>query len=166
MVGDLAGDDLRLVHVAAQLVVVAGHLQRGLDGLRAAAGEEHAVEVAGGELGDLRGQLDRRRVRVGPVRVEAQLAGLVGARLGDVLAAVADVHAEQRAEPVEVALALVVPDVAAVALDDHRDLVLLAVGAHAAEVQPQMTLGELLQATRSRGGARRHELSFSNPSGH
>ena len=55
------------------------------------------------------------RVRVGPVREEAQLAGLVGARLGDVGAAVADVHAEQRREPVEVALAVLVVDVAALA---------------------------------------------------
>src|SRR5215210_1224727 len=48
--------------VAAQLVVLARHLPGGLDGLGAARGEEHPVEVTGGELGDLHGQLDRARV--------------------------------------------------------------------------------------------------------
>jgi adenosylmethionine-8-amino-7-oxononanoate aminotransferase len=37
VVGDLAGDDLRLVRVARELVVLAGELERGLDRLAAAA---------------------------------------------------------------------------------------------------------------------------------
>ena len=61
-----------------------------------------------GASGDPRGELDRARVRVGPGREEAELLGLVGAGLGDVVAAVADVHAEQRAEAVQVALAVLV----------------------------------------------------------
>ena len=123
VVGELARDDLVAARVAGELVVLAAELERRVDGLRAAGGEEDAVEVAGGELGDARGELDRLRVRVVPVRVEAELLGLVGAGLGDVAAAVADVHAEQGGEPVEVALAVLVVDVAPVAADDDRDLV-------------------------------------------
>ena len=115
VVGELARDDLVAAGVAGELVVLAAELERGVDGLGAAGGEEDAVEVAGGELGDARGELDRLRVRVVPVRVEAELPGLVGAGLGDVAAAVADVHAEQGGEPVEVALAVLVLDVAPVA---------------------------------------------------
>ena len=54
-------------------VVGLRELPRRLDRLRAAGGEEHAVEVPRRELGDARGQLDRARVRVAPVRVEAEL---------------------------------------------------------------------------------------------
>ena len=158
MVGGLARDDLRLVGRALELVVLAGQLERGLDGLRAAAGEEDAVEVAGCERGDAGRELDRRRVRVGPVGEEAQLARLVGARLGDVVAPVADVDAEQRTERVEVALAVVVPDVAALAAGDDRDLMILAVAAHAGEMQPQVALGELLQVGSRRRFGRRHAL--------
>ena len=75
-----------------------------------------------------------------------ELLRLVGARLRDVGAAVADVRAEQRAEAVEVAVAVLVPDVAALAADDDRHLGAVLVGAHAAEVHPQMALGELLRA--------------------
>ena len=62
-------------------VVGLRELPRRLDRLRAAGGEEHAVEVARRELGDARGQLDRARVRVAPVRVEAELLRLRGRRL-------------------------------------------------------------------------------------
>ena len=123
VVGDLAGDDLRLVRVAGELVVLARELDRGLDRLAAAAGEEHAVQVTGREIGDARGQLDGGRVRVGPVGEELQVLGLVGARLGDVGPAVADVHAEESGQAVEVAVALLVPDVAALPADDDRDVV-------------------------------------------
>ena len=128
---------------------------------RAARGEEDAVEVARGERGDLRGELDRPRVGVGPGREEAELLGLVGAGLRDVGAAVPDVHAEERAERVEVAVAVLVPDVAAVALDDHRDLGAAVVGAHPAEVQPEVALGQRLVVDRRRcGRLRRHQSSL------
>ena len=151
VVGRLAGDDLRLVRVAGELVVLAHELDRALDRLRAAAREEDAVEVPGRERGDLRRQLDRRRVRVGPVGEEPELLGLVGAGLRDVGAAVADVDAEQRAEPVEVAVAVLVPDVATLAADQHRDVSALLVRAHARVVQPQVALGQLLQVPGGRG---------------
>jgi hypothetical protein len=108
------------------------------------AREEHPVQVTGGQRRDPRGQLDRRRMRVGPVGVEAQLLGLVGARLGDVRPSVADVHAEQRRQPVQIPLAVLVPDVAALPADDDRDLGVL-VGRHPGEVHPQVALGQLLE---------------------
>ena len=84
-------------------------------------------------------------MRVAPRREEAELLGLVGAGLCDIGAAVADVHAEQCAQAVEVAVAVVVPDVAAVALDDDRDLGPVVVRAHATEVHPEVALCQILQ---------------------
>ena len=145
VVGDLAGDRLVLLAFAEHAVVVAGELQRRLDRLRAAGGEEDAVEVAGGERGDPRGELDRPRVGVAPQRVEVELLDLARRRLAELGAAVAGVDAEERGEAVEVAVAVLVVDVAALGAGDDRDLVAGAVGAHAREVHPEMTHGELLE---------------------
>ena len=87
----------------------------GLDGLATAGGEEDPVEVAGRAAGEPLGQLDRPRVGVGPQREERELARLRGGRLGQFLAAVTDLDDEQPGEAVEVAPALVVPDVGALA---------------------------------------------------
>ncbi len=144
VVGGLARDDLVLGPVAAELVVLAGQLQRGLDGFTAAAGEEDAVEVAGRELCDLGGQLNRARMRVAPVGEEAELLRLIGTSLRHIGAAVTDVRAEERAEAVEVLLAVLIEDVAALAANDDRDLGAVFIGTHAAEVHPQVALGELL----------------------
>ena len=92
---------------------------------------------------------------VGPVRVERQLAHLLERGLPDLLAeSVSDVHREETGEPVEVALAVRVLEVATVAADDHRD-VAGRVAAHAREVHPEMLLRERLQVERRRG---RHRL--------
>ena len=98
-------------------------LPRRLDRLRAARHEEHAVEVARRQRRHLLCQLDRARVRVRPVRVEGQLAHLRERRLADLLAErVAEVDREQAGERVEVALAVHVLEVAAVAADDDRHI--------------------------------------------
>jgi hypothetical protein len=144
VVGDLAGDHLRLVGLAGQLEVLTAQLQRRFDGLAAAAGEEHAVQVAGRQRGDPGRQLDRRRVRVGPVGDEPELLGLVGSGLGDVAATVPDVDAEQRREAVQVALAVFVVDVAPLAADDDRYVGVL-VGGQPREVHPQVAPGQLLE---------------------
>ena len=146
VVGDLTGDHLVLLAVAAHPVEVARELQRRLDRLRAAGGEEDPVEVAGGERGDPRRQLDRARVRVAPQRVEVELLDLAGGGLAELGAAVAGVDAEEAGEAVEVAVAVLVVDVAALAADDDRDLVVVAVGAHSREVHPEMSPGLLLKA--------------------
>jgi hypothetical protein len=125
-------------------VVVASQLQRRLDRLRAAGGEEDAVEVAWGECGEPGGQLDRPRVRVAPQRVEVELFHLTRGGIGQLGAAVAGVDAEEAREAIEVAVAVVVVDVAAVGAGDDRHLLAL-IGAHASEVEPEVALGEILK---------------------
>ena len=58
-------------------------LERRLDGLAAAGGEEDVVEVSRREVGDAVGELDRGRVRVRPDREERELLGLAGAGFGE-----------------------------------------------------------------------------------
>ena len=108
-----------------------------LDGLAAAGGEEDPVEVAGREVGEPLGQLDRLRVRVGPQREERELLGLLGGSLGQLGAAVPGLHDEQPGQPVEVALALVVPDVGTLTSRDDGD-VGLGVRRHPGEVHPEV----------------------------
>jgi len=88
---------------------------------RAAAAERDVVQVLGREARELRGQLRRERVRrVDEGVVERESARLVGHRLRDLLAAVADVDAPQPADAVEVALAVGVGDVGAFAPGDDE----------------------------------------------
>ena len=137
--------------LAARRVVLAGELPGRLDRLGAAGDEEHAVEVARGERRDFAGELDRARMRVRPVGVERQLAHLLERRLADLLAErVADVDGEQARERVEVPLAVRVLEVAAVAADDDRH-VLVGVAAHPREVHPEVILCDTLEIDR--GGA-------------
>jgi hypothetical protein len=122
--------------LAARRVVLAGELPGRLHGLGAARYEEHAVEVSRCELGDGVGQLDRPRVRVGPVDGEGQLAHLRRGGLPHLLAeAIAGVDAEEPCQRVQVAFAGRVLEVAAVALDDHGDVVRVP---HPSEVKPEM----------------------------
>src|SRR6185503_1353989 len=97
-----------------------------LDRLRAARGEEHAIEVAGGEARDPLGELDGPRVGGVPGRRVGELARLGAGRLGELGPAVAGVDAEQRRERVEVTAALRVPERAAVAAHEDRELVVAA----------------------------------------
>src|SRR3954464_11272933 len=83
----------------------------------AAGGEEDPVQVAGSQVREPLGQLDRLGVRIGPQREEREVLGLLGGRLGELLTAVAGLHDEQAGEAVEVPLALVVVDVGAFAAD-------------------------------------------------
>ena len=99
VVGDLAGDHLVLLAFAVHPVVVAGELQRRLDRLRAAVGEEDPVEALGGERGEPGGEFDRARVGVAPERVEVELFDLAGGGLAELAAAVAGVDAEEAESP-------------------------------------------------------------------
>ena len=145
VVGDRAADHLVLGGLAGELEEVLRELPRGLDGLAATAGEEHAVEVAGGVAGDPLGQLHRLRVGVGPQRHERELGGLLGRRLGDVGASVAELVDEQATQTVQVPLALGVVDVGALTPHDHGHLALLVDGM-TGEVQPQVVAAGRLQA--------------------
>ena len=69
--------------LAARRVVLARELPRRLHRFGAAGAEEDAVQISRRERRDLRGELDRARVRVRPVRVEGQLAHLLERRLAD-----------------------------------------------------------------------------------
>src|SRR5262249_10624315 len=132
-------------------VVLARELPGGLDRLGPARAEEDAVQITGRERRDLGRELDRARMRVRPVGVEGQLAHLLERRLTDLLAeAVADVDRKQTRQRVEVARAVDVLEVAAVAADDDRHL-RVAVPAHAGEVHPEVLLRKLLQIDSGRG---------------
>ena len=98
-----------------------------------------------GQLGQPGGELGGGRVRERPVRVVRELAHLLQRRLAELLAVrVADLHREQPAEHVEVALAVRVEEVRALAALDDRHL-LVAVAAHRGEVQPEVLLRLALQ---------------------
>ena len=144
VVGDLAADDLGALRLPGHAEVLADQLPGRLDRLGAAGGEEDAIEVARRVAGQALGQLDGAWVGVGPQGEVGQRAGLLGARLGELGAPVAQLRGEQPGQPVEVALAVLVPHVRALAAHHDRDLVGL-VGPHAAEVHPQVATGLLAQ---------------------
>ena len=153
VVGDLARDRLRALRLALGQVVLADDLPGGLDRLRAAVGEEHAVEVAGRALGQRGGELDRRRVRGRPVGVERQRRELRARDRGHLLAErVADLAAEQRRQPVEVALAVGVEDVGALAPLQHQErLAVRPEGPVAGEVHQQVPVRLLLERFGAHG---------------
>src|SRR6202035_855484 len=97
------------------------------------------------------GEFDRAGMGVAPVGVEAQLPRLCCGGLAQLRTPMADVHAVQGREPVEVALAVLVVDVAPLAPHDHRYLG-GRIGPHPREVHPQMALRLLLKIN----GHRRH----------
>ena len=164
VVGDLAGDRLPAA-LAAGTVELPRELPGRLDRLGAAGDEEDAVQVAGRERGDLGRELDRARVRVGPVRVERELAHLGRRRLADLLAVrVADLDREQARERVEVALPVDVLEVAALSAHDDRHVVAFGVRAHAREVEPEVVPRGLLQLRgREPARHRRHADRFWRP---
>ena len=130
---------------AAGLVVLACELPGRLHRFRSTGDEEDAVQVAGRERSDLLGQLDRPRMGVRPVRVERQLAHLLERRLAHLLAErVPEIDREEAGQRVQVALAVRVLEIAAVAADDDRHFG-VAVAAHAGEVQPQVVSRRLLK---------------------
>jgi hypothetical protein len=135
-----------LGRLADELPVLLGQLPGGFDGLATAGGEEDPVEVAGRVARQPVGQLDRPRVGVGPQWEEGQLAGLRGGRLGQFLAAVADLDDEQPSQAVEVAAAGVVPDVGALAPGDHRDVTAGLVRRVPGEMHPETVAGGVGEA--------------------
>ena len=159
VVGDRAADHLVLVGLAGDLEVVLGQLPRGLDGLAATGGEEDPVEVARRVAGDPLRELDRVRVGVGPQRHERQLLGLLRGGLGQLRAAVAQLAHEQARQTVEVALAVHVVDVGALAADDDGH-VGRVVGRVAREVHPQVVAGSLLEACVVVGDLAGHGYRF------
>ena len=100
--------------------------------------------------GEALGERDGLRVRVGPQREERELTRLLACGLGQLRAAVPGLHHEESGEPVEVALAVAVPDVRPLAAHDHRNLLVL-VRREPGEVHPQIVVRGLLQPGVLRG---------------
>jgi hypothetical protein len=126
------------LYLAGQLEVLLRELPRTLDGLATARGEEDSVEVAWRVIGDALGQFDRRRGGERPQREEREGLSLLGRRLGEFGAAVADLHDEQPRQAVDELVAVAVPDVDALAAGDDRRGDVVAV---AGEVAPEVALG-------------------------
>ena len=138
VVRELARDHLAAHRLSAVGVVLPGELPGGLDGLATAGHEEEAIDVRGSEPGELLGERDRGRMRVRPVRVERQLAHLLGGDLSELLSVrVADLHGEEAREHVEVAPVEGVVEVTALAPHDHGH-VAVGVAAHGREMQPEV----------------------------
>ena len=115
MIAEVAADHLGSQRLTLHLEVLPGELPRRLDRFRSTAGEEHTVEIAGGERREASGELDRGGVGVGPDREEGQGLGL-SARCGSEAGlSVARLGRVEAGETIEVALALSVPDIAALA---------------------------------------------------
>ena len=101
--------------------VQAGHADGVLDGVCAAVGEEHPVQVARGALGDQPGRLGPGRVDV--LRGDgAQLGGLLGNGRNDFRVLMTDVGEDQLRREVEQLVACAVPDVLPVGGDDRHRL--------------------------------------------
>ena len=143
VVRGVACDDLVALPLPDGAEVLTGELPRRLDGFRPSGREEDAVEIAGSERGEPSGELDRRRVRVGPDREVAELLPLGRCGGGEPLPAVTGLHGEEAREAVEEAVVVLVVDVAAFATGDYRDVVVIE-GRQAGEVHPQMALRDLL----------------------
>ena len=131
VVGALARDDHGALGLVDEAPVAAHELDDGLDRLAAAAREEDGCVVHRRDRRDPVGEIGRGAARdVAVVRVGVQLPHLRGGRIGDLGAAVADVRVPEAAGRVDVAVALVVPEVAALAaLEDE-----LAGGLHGVHV--------------------------------
>src|SRR5207248_3202971 len=147
----LARDELRLTRAAGALVIGPRELDGRLDRLRAARGEEHPIEIAGGKRRDAGGELDGARVRVAPDGEEIELLDLPGGRLPQLGPTVSGVHAEQRGEPVEVPVARLVPHIGALPANDDRDIARV-VDAVAGEMHPRVALRERLEVRGPRRG--------------
>src|SRR4051795_7499613 len=104
VVGDGPADHLVLERPAGHLEVLLRDLPCRLDGFAAAGGEEHPVEVAGGQVAQPVSELDGGRVRIGPDREVRQLGALLRRCLRELLTAVTDLYDKQRREPVEIPL--------------------------------------------------------------
>ena len=135
VVGAVAEEHHVLGALAPVAVVLAGHLDGGLDRLATAKGEKDVVQVARQEARHLGGELDAGLVGDLEDVVDRELLGLGLDGVEDLLAPVADVHRPQRREGVDVGVALGVVDHGALgALHDGR-----LEARHLGEGRPQVT---------------------------
>ncbi len=158
VVGAVAEEDHVLGAVAAVAVVLARHLDGGLDRLAAAEGEEDVVEVARQQRGDLGGELDRGLVGDPEDVVDRELLHLRLDGVVDLAAAVADVDRPQAGEGVDVLVALGVVDERALGVVHDDGPQALELGERrpevAEEVLPEVGLAGVVDRLRH-GSSRR-----------
>ena len=107
--------------LALEVPIVTGDLERGLVRLGAAGGVVDVVQVAGEELSQFGGQLDRRRGgEAEEGRHEGDFVDLIGRGHRQLMPAVADVDIPEPGEGVDVLLAVGVPEVDALAAGEHE----------------------------------------------
>ena len=145
VIGVGARDDVAPGLLAQEVEIEMDEADRRIDRGRAAGGEEHAVEVARRVFRDAVREFDRRLGRVlGEGRVVAHALGLRRHRVGDLVAAIADIDAPHAAHAVDHALAFDVIDMHALgAVDDQR--LLRADGAEVGPGMDEMPAVEILQ---------------------
>ena len=144
-----ARDQVHALGLADGGEVAARELGRGVDRVAAAAGEEDARVVDRREVAEPVGQLARAAGwRTSRTRVGRELAHLRGGGVGELGAAVADVDVPQARGAVEVAAALLVGHVDALAADDRQ--LGRADGVHVRERVPEAGVGGGHTANASR----------------
>lgn len=121
VIGVLAGDDVFLGGPVQHVIEELDEPDRRIVGLRAGGREEDVVEVARRQLGQLGRQIGRRwGAEIGERRIIGHGADLLGHGVGDLVAAIADLHAPHAAGAVDELVAVGIIDVDAVRLgDDH-----------------------------------------------
>ena len=101
-------DETSLGGLAFEAPVGLGHLHRGVGALGAGAGEEHVVEVARHQVGDLLGQFERQRMAELEARRIVEGTELLGHGLLDFLARVAGAAGPQAGQAVVDLAALII----------------------------------------------------------
>jgi hypothetical protein len=145
----------------ARLVVGQRDLHRTVDRLGAGIDEEDAVEIARRELRHPRGELELLGMAARERRDEVELAQLRAHRVGDLLAPMARVDAEQAGRGIDQPLAPLVPVIHPLRAHDHLGVALeVAVGGERHPVFVERQRGG--RAVAQGGGSVVHGVSPGN----
>ena len=144
VIGVPAADELDTARLAHPLEIGPAQLDGRLNRLGAAAGEERARQIAGGDLGDLFRQADGR-LGGGAHGHVRQLEHLLVGSVGHLLAPVADVLEPQAGHGVDVGVAPNVGDPDSFARLENGGLALFGHIAGFPEIDPQMLKGGVLE---------------------
>ncbi len=137
VVGTFPRDDRRTLGLSEKAPVAAHELHDGLDRLTAATGEEHGGVIHWCDRGDALRQVGRGTARdVAVVGVGMELAHLRGRRVCDLCSPVADVRIPEAARRVDVPVAGLVPEMAALGSVED-ELPRLLDGVHVGDGMPE-----------------------------
>ena len=136
MIREAARDEHRALRLTGEGPVAACDLRGRVDGLAAARAEEDCRVLDGRQLGETRGELESRLVRmVAEYVVRSERAELYRNRVCDLGSAVTDVREPETGRRIDVLRSVGVPDPRALAPDEHE---LVAVDlAHCGERVPE-----------------------------